>query len=130
MSAAGAYNINNAYRLLGGVIATDDRSTFNRDGTGYWLGGDYRVGANTFKMQYVESKLKRDTLGNDGKTQAIGVGYQYDLSKRTALYSSLTHFKNDGVGYAPSMAGGMPAGLTSSADGNVNEFVTGIRHSF
>ena len=130
MSAAGAYNINNAYRVLGGVISTDDRSTFNQDGTGYWLGGDYRVGANTFKVQYVESKLKRDNFGVSGKTQAIGVGYQYDLSKRTALYSSLTHFKNDGAGYAPRIAGSMPAGLTNGGEGNVNEFVTGVRHTF
>lgn len=127
ISAAGAYDIANGTRVLAGVIKSDDRSVANADGIGYWLGGDYRVGANTFKAQYVESKLQGS---GDGKTQAFGVGYQYDLSKRTALYSSLTRFKNDGVGYAARSAALVPAGLTSSGEGNITEFVTGIRHSF
>ena len=76
------------------------------------------------------TKSLRRNFGVNGKTQAIGVGYQYDLSKRTALYSSLTHFKNDGAGYAPRIAGSMPAGLTNGGEGNVNEFVTGVRHTF
>jgi len=127
LSAAGAYSFGNGYRALGGVIKVDDRSVANADGTGYWLGGDYRVGANTFKAQYIESKLKGS---GDGKTQALGVGYQYDLSKRTALYSSLTRFKNEGVGYAARSAAAVPAGLTTAGDGNITEFVSGIRHSF
>lgn len=127
ISAAGAYDIANGYRVLAGVIKSDDRSVANADGTGYWVGGDYRVGANTFKAQYVESKLQGS---GDGKTQALGVGYQYDLSKRTALYSSLTRFKNDGVGYAARSAAAVPAGLTTSGDRNITEFVSGIRHSF
>lgn len=128
LSAAGAYSFGGAYRVLGGVISVDDRSAANIDGTGYWIGGDYRVGAHTFKTQYVQSKLDHATL--DGKTQALGVGYQYDLSKRTALYSSLTRFKNDGVGYIARAAGSLPAGVTSATDRNVTEFVSGIRHSF
>lgn len=127
VSAAGAYSFD-AFRVTGGVISVDDRSLVNADGRGYWLGGDYRLGANTFKAQYVESKLQH---GGDGKTQAFGVGYQYDLSKRTALYSSLTRFKNEGAGgYAARAAGALPTGLTATGDGNVTEFVSGIRHSF
>ena len=116
-----------AYRVTGGVISVDDRSVANVDGIGYWIGGDYRLGAHTFKAQYVESKLRH---GDDGKTQAYGVGYQYDLSKRTALYSSLTYFKNDGNGYTPRAAGLLPTGVATIGDGNVTELVTGIRHSF
>jgi len=128
VSAAAAYSFGGAYRVLGGVISVDDRGVNNLDGTGYWIGGDYRVGAHTFKTQYVESKLEH---GADGKTQALGVGYQYDLSKRTALYSSLTRFKNDGAGgYAARAAGSLPAGLVTGSDRNVTEFVSGIRHSF
>ena len=39
----------------------------------YSLGGDYHVGANTFKAQYVESKLQGS---GDVKTQALGAGNQ------------------------------------------------------
>lgn len=127
LSGAAAYSLGGGYRVLGGVIKVDDRSVANVDGTGYWLGGDYRVGASTFKAQYVQSKLQGS---GDGKTQALGVGYQYDLSKRTALYSSLTRFKNEGVGYAARSAAAVPAGLTATGQGNITEFVSGIRHSF
>src|SRR6218665_421692 len=128
ISAAAAYSFGGAYRVLGGVISVDDRTVANADGTGYWIGGDYRVGANTFKAQYVQSKLEHGAV--DGKTQALCPGYQYNLSKRTALYSSLTRFKNDGVGYAARIAGAVPAALISTGDRTVTEFVTGVRHSF
>jgi len=68
---------------------------------------------------------------NAGKTQAIGAGYQFDFSRRTALYTSLTRFKNDGsAGYANRWASALPAGLTSASERNITEFALGIRHSF
>jgi predicted porin len=125
VSAAGAYTFGPA-RLLGGVISVNDRSATNADGEGYWVGGDYRVGLNLFRAQYLVNKVKN----GDGKTQALGAGYQYDLSKRTSLYSSLTYFKNEGAGYADRWASGLPAGLTTASDRNITEFAAGMRHSF
>lgn len=127
VSAAAAYDWGN-YRFNGGVIQVDDRTAADRDGKGYWLGASYRMGQHLVKGQYVESK--NDGALADGKTQAFGVGYQYDLSKRTALYSSVTRFKNEGVGYVGRAAGTIPVGLTTANDRNLTEFVTGIRHSF
>jgi len=125
ISGAAAYGFGD-YRVMGGVISVDDRSAANVDGQGYWLGGDYRMGLNLFKAQYVVNKLKN----SDGKTQAIGAGYQYDLSKRTNLYSSLTYFKNEGTGYTNRWASSLPAGLTDANNRNITEFVAGVRHSF
>ncbi|MDY0745236.1 porin [Paucibacter sp. R3-3] len=127
VSAAAAYDWGN-YRFNGGVIQVDDRSAADLDGKGYWLGASYRMGQHVFKGQYVESK-NAGALA-DGKTQAFGVGYEYDLSKRTALYSSLTRFKNDGTGYVDRAAGAIPVGLTDADHRNLTEFVAGIRHSF
>jgi len=126
VSAAAAYAFGD-YRVTGGVISVDDRNATNVDGDGYWIGGDYRFGANQVKAQYLVSKLKN---GSDGKTQAFGVGYQYDLSRRTALYSSLTQFKNEGTGYANRWASSLPAGLTSASDRDITEVVAGVRHTF
>lgn len=125
-SAAAAYTFGD-WRVTGGAMAVNDRNASNVDGEGYWLGGDYRFGGvHTVKAQYVLSKLKE----GDGKTQAYGVGYQYDFSKRTALYSSLTRFSNEGDGYANRWASAMPAGLSSATDRDITEFVAGIRHTF
>lgn len=126
-SAAAAYTFG-PYRLNGGIISVDDRSVADADGQGYWVGGSYTLGQHTFKTQYVENKNKYAL--NEGKTQAFGVGYQYDLSKRTALYSSLTQFKNDGNGYVGRAATAVPTGLISSNDRDLTEFAAGIRHSF
>jgi predicted porin len=127
VSAAAAYDWG-SYRFNGGVMQVDDRSAANKDGKGYWLGASYRLGQHLFKTQYVESKNAGALV--DGKTQAFGVGYQYDLSKRTALYSSLTRFKNEGVGYVSRAAGTIPAGLTDANDRNLTEVAAGIRYSF
>lgn len=125
-SAAAAYSFGD-WRVMGGAMSVNDRNATNADGEGYWLGGDYRFGGvHTVKAQYVVSKVKE----GDGKTQALGVGYQYDFSKRTALYSSLTQFDNEGAGYTNRWASSVPAGLTSVDDRNITEFVAGIRHTF
>lgn len=125
-SAAAAYSFGD-WRLTGGAMSVNDRSASNVDGEGYWVGGDYRFnGVHLVKAQYVVSKLK----DGDGKTQALGVGYQYDFSKRTAVYTSLTRFENEGVGYTNRWATSVPAGLSSATDRNITEFVAGIRHSF
>jgi len=125
LSGAAAYTFGD-WRATGGVISVDDRTVANADGQGWWVGGDYRIGLNLFRAQYVVNKQKHA----DGKTQAIGVGYQYDLSKRTNLYTSVTWFKNEGTNYANRWAGSLPAGLTTAGDRNISEFVAGIRHSF
>jgi len=114
------------YRVMGGAIDIDDRGAANADGRGYWVGGDYRFGLNLVRAQYV---VNEQTNG-DGRTQAIGAGYQYDLSKRTNLYSSLTRFRNEGAGYANRWASSLPAGLTSATERDITEFVAGVRHSF
>jgi predicted porin len=125
VSAAAAYSFGD-YRLTGGAITVNDRSAANVDGEGYWIGGDYRVGLHLLKAQYLVNKVK----DSDGKTQAIGGGYQYDLSKRTNLYSTLTYFKNEGNGYADRWATGVPHRLTDANDRNITEFAAGIRHTF
>ena len=124
-SAAAAYRFGD-WRVLGGVIDVDDRLATNADGQGWWVGGDWRTGLHLVRAQYLVNKQKN----GDGKTQALGAGYQYDFSKRTALYTSLTHFKNEGAGYANRMAASLPAGLTTASDRDITELAAGIRHTF
>jgi predicted porin len=126
ISGAAAYSFG-AARVTGGIVSVDDRSATDADGQGYWVGGDYRFGPNQVKAQWVESKAENV---NVGKTQALGVGYQYDLSRRTAVYTSLTRFKNEGTTYANRWATTLPAGLTSAGERNITEFALGVRHSF
>jgi predicted porin len=117
-------------RLAAGYLEFNDKRGANQDGRGYWIGADYSMGRQLLKAQYVENKPK---FGNDNKSTAFGAGWTYALSKRTALYSSLTRFDNDaqaGSGGLGRFNGAIPAGVTSVGDNNITELALGIRHSF
>ncbi len=118
------------FRVVAGLLDVDDKRPANLDGKGFWMGGEYRIGAHLLKAQYVQNKPK---YGSDNKTNAYGIGWAYDLSKRTALYSSLTRFDNDGNAGAGGLGrfhSAVPAGLTAVGNNGINEFVLGVRHSF
>jgi predicted porin len=123
-------------RVYAGYLKGDDKrdvaELYKHDGRGIWVGTDYRVGANLFKAQWVNNEINNNAVGaKDGKTNAFGVGYQYDLSKRTALYTSLSRFVNTGfVGNNTGRYNGSISGLTTAADHSLTEFGLGVRHSF
>ena len=54
----------------------------NADVKGYLLGGNYAMGAGNFKFGYATNKT--NTVVNNKR---MAVGYQYNLSKRTFLYT-------------------------------------------
>ena len=91
----------------------------------YGNAGDGKGGASDS-----ESRINSLVHGADSGSQNFEIGYRYDLSKRTNLYTALTRFKNDGVSYANRWASAVPAGLTTVDDRNITEFTAGIRHSF
>lgn len=118
------------FRVLAGYISFDDRRSADLDGEGAWLGLEYQTGKVTWKAQYV---LNSPDNINNADTKAFGIGAVYDMSRRTALYSSLTRFKNDpsaGSNGLGRFNAGLPAGLTNAQDNSITELVVGIRHSF
>lgn len=126
---SGAYNLA-PFRVVAGYINFDDKRVADLDGEGAWLGVDYKTGKFTWKAQYVLSSPKNAT---DADSKAFGVGVVYDLSGRTALYSSLTRFSNDvnaGASGLGRFNAALPAGLTSAQDNDITELAVGIRHVF
>lgn len=116
--------------VYAGYLHLDDGRAANEDGRGYWLGGDYRVGRHLMRAQYVVNDPRS---GNDNRTQAYGVGYQFDFSRRTALYTSVTRFANQTNAGATGLGrwtAAVPAGLTRTASNDLTELAAGIRHSF
>ena len=121
---AAAYSFD-AVRVVAGYVDFKDKRTAGQDGRGAWLGAEYRMGRQLLKVQYV---LNKPRYGEDNKTQALGAGWVYDLSRRSALYSSLTRFKNDDR--AGRFNGAIPDGLAADGDRSITEFALGIRHNF
>jgi predicted porin len=131
ITATAAYTIS-SFRFEGGYLSLNDKRPANQDGKGFWIGGDYKFGQNVVRAQWVENDPGRNNTSL-GKTNAFGVGYEYDFSKRTNVYTSLTRFQNDGSSdgkFAGRIGASVPAGLTTATDRTVNEFVLGVRHAF
>ena len=131
ITVTAAYTID-AFKIEGGYLTLNDKRPANQDGKGFWIGGDYRFGQNLVRAQWVENDPNKTNTAL-GKTNAYGLGYEFDFSKRTNLYTSLTRFQNDrspNGAFVGRIGGSTPAGLTTATDRTVNEFVLGVRHAF
>ncbi len=104
--------------------ATDGRGLNN-----ILLGANFPMGAGVFKVSYVKAD-------GDGKTAAekardatqFALGYQYSLSKRTALYGHYAKVSNkSGANFTASGSG--PAAAHAAGKGSTG-YEFGINHSF
>lgn len=86
------------------------------------IGGTIPMGASTFKVTYGRT-------GDFRSAEQIGLGYQYDLSKRTALYSNFSQVDNKrGSNFTASGSGVAPTATQTGFKSTGYEF--GMRHSF
>jgi predicted porin len=83
----------------------------------YVLGASIKDGASTFIGSYTSSKMK--TTANADSSR-VALGYTYDLSKRTNLYTSLARVENNKTVKTLADVNGATARL----------FNVGIRHKF
>ena len=96
--------------------------------THYLLGAVVPVGKGSFKFSYVKSDGSGGTVTNISTRDAtqLAAGYQYDLSRRTAVYAHVARVDNKGsaVYTLPGGAAGIRAGENSTG------IDFGIRHNF
>ena len=86
----------------------------------YMIGATMPLGAGELKGSYTWGNSTND--GVDGSQ--IALGYVYNLSKRTALYTTYSYINNDGKTASYNM--GINPGLKNSTYG----FDFGVKHSF
>lgn len=143
--AAGPVNVAVAYGI------TSKTGTMLDDLTAFNVGGSYNLGFMTLIGQYHEykyfgSKLKNSvaaatvpfgastlkfTYGKTGGFRSatqIGLGYQYDLSKRTALYSNFSQVDNNTGSNFTASGSGLGTGTATGFKSTGYEF--GVRHAF
>ena len=108
-----------------GTVAND-----KRDSKKLLLAVTVPFGASTLKASYLTAKGAQGSSATDFDAKQIAFGYQYDLSKRTAIYATVSSVNNDGnatsgarftVGQGVAMVRG---GDTSRG------YNLGVRHSF
>ncbi len=86
------------------------------------------MGAGTFKASYAKTDRVLANGASSVKATQLGLGYVYDLSKRTALYTAFSRISNDaGLAYTTGVGGpGRAAGTAFTSTG----YEFGIRHNF
>jgi len=85
---------------------------------------DYLIGVTvpfgSAHSVFADYIFKKDKINTNANAKQFGIGYTYNLSKRTNLYAAYTHIKNDGN-----------ATIGTNVSGNtVNTFQIGVRHMF
>lgn len=96
-----------------------------------WLiGGLIPVGPGEIRLSY--SAYKLDNTGfNTPKADQWAIGYDHNLSKRTALYATVARLKNkDGSALAINNSLPQATSLAGVANASSTGFDIGIRHSF
>jgi predicted porin len=123
MNVGASFNI--GFMTLMGVASKREYS--NLDQKTYLIGAAVPLGAGTIKASYVKASGSNQSLD----ATKMQVGYVYDLSKRTALYTHASRLNNDGNavnGANFTIPGGPAAGIGRGQTSTGYEF--GIRHSF
>ena len=131
ITASASYTFG-AFKVTGGYLTANDKRPADQDGKGFWVGGDFKQGQNVFRAQWVQNQPNSKNVAL-GKTNAYGVGYEFDFSKRTDLYTSFTRFQSDkssNGAFVGRVGAAAPAGLLTATDRSANEFVLGIKHVF
>ena len=91
----------------------------------FMVGAAIPVGPGSILASYTQ--IKNDTVANAGAKQ-IGIGYWYNLSKRTMLYANYARISNDANAlYTVGVGNDAPKGPNGSTSSGL---MLGIKHSF
>ncbi len=110
----GTYDFGVAKAHLGFAVNKDDVKLDTRD---ILIGATVPFGPSTLLVDYIR---KQDRFFSNANANQVALGYIYEMSKRTNLYTSYSRTSNDGaVRYNSDVAG---------ANGRI--FNVGLRHKF
>ncbi len=135
VNAGGVYDFG-VFKLFG---YAERQSRTNLKETRGSISGAVPFGQSEVHFGYARSKLTNDIAHNTNSVNQFAATYQYNLSKRTAMYASASRLSNGDHplgGVAQSVAGWNAtfAGATQTAapiaGGKSTGFEIGVRHSF
>jgi len=122
----GSWNVGGVVRLSAAWRRFEQADS---EQTNTLLAASVPVGVGEFKLSAVQADLSgrvgATTIDANDALQ-VGLGYVHNLSKRTALYATVSRIDNDGAAtfVVPGGASGLGGGQSSSG------IEAGLRHSF
>lgn len=104
-----------------------------RDQKNVMVGATVPFGQSTLKFSYNKASGTQGGSATDFDAKQIAFGYQYDLSKRTAIYATVSSLNNDGTGGLTGTGArfniGVGPAMTQGGDTS-RGYNLGVRHSF
>jgi predicted porin len=113
--------------ITGSAIATIVGDNAKLDARSYTLGLQYRIGSGRIMTSVGRTSNK---LAPDANVTLYGLGYDYNLSKRTDLYAIAAHTANQANAQYGLGGAGFAGGFTSAPGKNATAFQIGMRHRF
>ncbi|MES3026155.1 MAG: porin [Pseudomonadota bacterium] len=112
---------------LRNIFITNIRANTQVDAISYQVGGHYAIGAGRIMATFAK---QNDKLASNSDATLMGIGYDYNLSKRTDVYTVYTHIKNSGEAQYTPGAASAPGGFTKLAGEDSSALQIGVRHRF
>ena len=110
-------------KLMGEYSFDKNEAVTSGKGRGYLVGGLIPVGAGEIRLAY--SRYKVELAASTPTAKKWAIGYDYNLSKRTVLYTTYAHVSNSG-GSGQALNGATLTGANDSSTG----LDIGLRHAF
>jgi predicted porin len=124
LGAATATALGNGLR---NVFMTNIALNTQVDAASYQLGLHYRIGAGRIMASYAH---QNDKTTSDSDANLYALGYDYNLSKRTDIYTVVAQIKNGRDSqYIPGSAGS-PGGFAKTPGDTTRGIQVGLRHRF
>jgi predicted porin len=106
-----------------------------RESESYELGVSVPVGAGLIRASYAHVELSGATAALNGDADRLALGYVHNLSKRTALYATVSQIDNSGaanynIGQNGNSSSGGSSVAAPTAGGKSTGFDLGVRHNF
>ena len=112
---------------LRNVFVTNINRNTQIDANSYQLGLHYKIGAGRIMAS---AARQNDRTASNSDATLFALGYDYNLSKRTDVYTVVANIRNQNDGqYTPGIAGA-PGGFTKVPGDDSHAFQVGIRHRF
>jgi predicted porin len=112
---------------LRNIFITNISANSQIDAVGYQVGAHYAIGAGRIMASYAR---QNDKLASDSDAQLIAIGYDHNLSKRTDVYTVLSHIRNENLGQFTPGAASAPGGFTKVPGESSHAIQVGVRHRF
>ncbi len=112
---------------LRNVFVTNITRNTQVDAASYQLGLHYRIGAGRIMASVAH---QNDRTASDSDANLFAIGYDYNLSKRTDLYTVVAQINNRNDGQYVPGAAGSPGGFLKTPGDHGRAVQVGIRHRF